>query len=376
MRSEIERVMGEVARVSLRGETPNGFEGNFADRPVKVLPPFLGEMGFEIIHFLARIEPYLRNGWRILARRPALYPPGSAFFDPAYFDRLNPLIAQYGLHPTPVGLRRPEQRLDANFHIRVTRGDMQQIALEMRYEQPDILLQESKFELLMRDLFYSYCDVAQRGVLDMDLSLLSCQPSRRNDVTIAQRPVLCPSYRPTPFLAPGGPQKPHVGVQLRAMAKTGKHPGGGSSRDSDPGVILPLAEMAAAHLGLPIIVYGRPEGNLLPDGYEQSYEAGIDLLDKELRLLSACQLMFAPDSGWADLMAWLQVPTLLEGSAYSGHFDALIGFQPRIALLDRNGPLEPQIDRLLAAEVTLPGDTRGSVDHSTEGDTKAFLVRL
>jgi len=165
-------------------------------------------------------------------------------------------------------------------------------------------------------------------------------------------------------------------VQLRAMAKTGKHPGGGSSRDSDAAVILPLAERAAAHLGLPIIVYGRPDGNLLPDGYEQSYEAGIDLLDKELRLLSACRLMFAPDSGWADLMAWLQVPTLLEGSVYSGHFDDLIGFQPRIALLDRNAPVEPQIDRLLAAGVILPGDTRGSVDYSTEGDTKAFLVRL
>jgi len=376
MRSEIERVMGEVARISLRRDTPNGFEGQFAERPVKILPPFLGEMGFEIIHFLARVEPYLRNGWRILAKRPALYPPGTAFYDPAYFDRLNPLVAQYGLHPTPVGLRRPEQRLDQNFHINVTRGDLQQLAVELRYEMPDILIQESRFELQARDLFYSYCDVGKRGVLDIDLALLSCQSSRRNDVTIAQRPVLRPSYQPAPFLAPSGPQRPHIGVQLRAMAKTGKHPGGGAARDSDPAVILPLAERAAAHLGLPIIVYGRPEGNVLPEGYEHSYAPGIDLLDKELQMLSACRLMFAPDSGWADLMAWLRVPTLLEGSAYSGHFDDLVDFEPRIALLDRAGAIEAQIAALLAAGVHIPGDTQGTPDHAASGDTRAFLVRL
>ncbi len=93
-------------------------------------------------------------------------------------------------------------------------------------------------------------------------------------------------------------------------------------------------------------------------------------------MLSACRLMFAPDSGWADLMAWLRVPTLLEGSAYSGHFDDLVDFQPRIALLDRAGGIEAQIDALLASEVHIPGDTRGTPDHAASGDTRAFLVHL
>jgi hypothetical protein len=44
--------------------------------------------------------------------------------------------------------------------------------------------------------------------------------------------------------------------------------------------------------------------------------------------------------------------------------------------IGRVGAVEPQIDRLLAAGMSIPGDTHGPVDYSTEGDTKAFLVRL
>jgi hypothetical protein len=372
MRSEIERVMGQVARVSLRHTTSDPFAGQFAERPIKLLPSFNGEMGLEILYFLARVEPYLRNGWRILARRPALYPAGTAFFDPIYFGHLDQLIVRHGLHPATVGLRRPQQRLDTNFNIQVTRADMEQIALQLRYEMPDILVQESQFELLVRDLFYNYCDIDKRGVIDLDTLLLSCQSSRRNDEFIASRPVLRPSYLPQAFQAPTITREPHIGIQLRAMAKTGKHPGSGPTRDSDPAFVLPLAERAAKHLGLPILIYGRPEGNFLPDGYSHTYEPDIDLLQKELQYLSTCRLMFAPDSGWADLMAWLRVPTMVEGSAYPGHFDDLIGFAPRLRLIDRSWPIEAQIDELLAAQSSIPNDTKEPANHGNTGATKSF----
>ena len=42
----------------------------------RVLPPYLGELGYEVKYHLARVEPWLRNGWKILARRPEFYPPG------------------------------------------------------------------------------------------------------------------------------------------------------------------------------------------------------------------------------------------------------------------------------------------------------------
>ncbi|HVJ52073.1 MAG TPA: hypothetical protein VM689_06415 [Aliidongia sp.] len=373
MRSEIERVAAYVARANLRRELKPTYKSNLAGLPVKLLPSYNGEMGLEIIYFLARAEPYLRNGWRILARRPALYPDGTAFYDPAYFAKLDQLVTKYQLHPASIGLRSPEQRLDHNFHVQLTRCDLDQVALQMRYEKPDILIRESGFELELRDLFYSQCDLAQRGVIDLDLKLLSCQCARLADITIESAPMLLPSYRPQPFLTPALPVQPHIGVQLRALAKTGKHPSPGPNRDSDPAIILPLAERAAAKLGLPLLIYGRPEGNVLPKGYERTHEPGIDLLSKELQWLSACALMFAPDSGWADLMAWLRVPTLLEGSAYSGHFDALAGFEPRLALIDYERPIEPQIEALLAQATRIPGDTRSGTSDELSADVRNFL---
>ena len=61
--------------------------------------------------------------------------------------------------------------------------------------------------------------------------------------------------------------------------------------------------------------------------------------------------MLAPDSGWADVMAWLGIPVLLEmlinPFAFEGMRDT---FRPRIALIDRDADLGAQIDRVLAAD--------------------------
>ena len=340
MRSEIERSMGQVVRCGLRPNTVNAFSGKFSGRKVKILPSFNDEMGYEIIFFLSRIEPYLRNRWRILARRPALYPPGAAFYDAAYFGELDRLAENCNVIPTPAGLRQRMQRDGQYLKTTIIQGSSEKIEVKVVYDSPQVLIQESQFELQLRDLFYSYCDLDKRGVLDIDTLLLSCQPTRLLDYTTVTRPVLRPSYQPQAFLTPAEPQRPHIGVQLRAMTGIRKQPEGKRGRDSDSAFVLPLAARASAHLGLPLVVYGRPDGNLLPEGYERTYEPDIDLLDKELRLLPACRLMFAPDSGWADLMAWLQVPTLLEGALDPRHFDELIDFAPRIALIDRGLAIE------------------------------------
>src|SRR5512139_2914730 len=54
-----------------------------------ILPPYLGEFGFEVRVFLGAVEPWLHNGWSIPARRPELYPPGTAFADPEFFAEID-----------------------------------------------------------------------------------------------------------------------------------------------------------------------------------------------------------------------------------------------------------------------------------------------
>ena len=61
-----------------------------------VLPPYPGELGIEIRYFLARVEPWLRAGWKILARRPELYPEGSAVLDDSLTAAENRLFSLYG----------------------------------------------------------------------------------------------------------------------------------------------------------------------------------------------------------------------------------------------------------------------------------------
>ena len=152
--------------------------------------------------------------------------------------------------------------------------------------------------------------------------------------------------------------RPHVGVQLRTIgAKRDRH-NARSSRDSDVTAVLTAAWNASIKLEVPLIVYGEPSGCHIPHNcastWSMSMETGIGLLKFELYSLKNCRLMFSPDSGWADLMAWLQVPTLLEKVINPGTWDGMDVFCPRIALFDENSDLSLQIDHLLDSNLSLP----------------------
>lgn len=376
MRSEVERLIGKIIRDTVReSPTPEPFLLPQVRFPANTLPSYNGEMGFEVCHFLARVEPYLRNGWRILARRPELYPSGAAFFEPEYFAALDGLIARYKVVPCGVSARQAIHPEDSAISIPAIQRTGDAIGLALTHASVAPLWAESRFELDLRDLFFGCCDADDRGLVEIDELLLSCHPSRFHEGPIYANPVLVPSYHPPDFTAPAAPARPHVGVQLRAMKKTGKHPGDGESRDSDPGLVMPRVEAAARHLGLPILVYGHPAGTFFPDGYERSHESVENLLATELRLLSGCRVMFAPDSGWADLMAWLRIPTMVEKAFAPAHWGDLAPFRPRMMLTDGDRPIAEQIDELLAADQRLavqPMRGRGRLGGHAE---RTFLSR-
>jgi hypothetical protein len=71
-------------------------------------------------------------------------------------------------------------------------------------------------------------------------------------------------------------------------------------------------------------------------------------------MLSQCRVMFCPESGWCDLMCWLQVPTLLESLHRPHTFSGNNVFRPRVIMLDREMPIPQQVDRLLATAQSVP----------------------
>lgn len=305
----------------------------------KILPPYSGEMGFEITSFLGRVEPWLRNGWKILARRPELYPLGTAFYDSSYFLKEKYIVQKYNGWRSHYFYDIPEKNRD--------------------------------FDREIRELFSGYLQAEDRPLTVWDEMLLTSNNYSPLKLIQIYCDVTCPSYLPNDFLNPKWEYQHHIGVQMRYLLND-------QGRNSDPNYMMEIAETASKYLGLPILVYGHPEGTLLPDGYIHTVDLGVDgLLARELGYLRNCRLMVSPDSGWANLMAWLRVPALIEKQICKHVFHWLKPFKPRIDIVKRDVPLPAQIQELLSKDECLPepylGISRGICPESIAQEKQKFL---
>ncbi len=316
----------------------------------RVLPPYLGEMGYEVKYHLARVEPWLRNGWKILARRPDFYPPGTALEAPEFFADLDTIMGEHLIFGAGAGIFAPPPDL---VDLEVTpRLEGQRIEVTMRLADLNKITREAVAEIRMRQLFLDWLDYDGRPLTDYDRNIFAFSETCIAETDIRRSEALRPSYQPWAFENPAERMVPHVGVQIRNVKHLSRH------RNSDPDWMRATAEAIGAHLGLPVIAYGRPDGCIIPEGMHTTWredDDGQGHLARELGYLASCRLMLSPDSGWADLMAWLNIPVLLEMLHFPVAFEELRdSFQPRIALLDRELPLLPQVDDLLACTHCLP----------------------
>ena len=310
----------------------------------RILPPYPGEMGVEIRFFLARVEPWLRGGWKILSRRPELYPEGSAILDAALTQAEDALFAKYDavrLASGPCIIRPGEGRL-RTWRALVARAKSQQLQEEWR-------------RLLRPYLAATPGRPWTRW--DTDLMTVSSAFAIHQMWLIGDAQP--PGYLPPAFVS-DGPENvypAHVGVQFRAL---GWNP---DDRNSDVAAVLEEAQRVAAHLSLPLLIYGDRAGCHLPDGAQTTASIGEGrLLSRELGYLRTCEVMMAPNSGWADLMCWLRVPVIVERRGATWIFDMLAPFQPRFMLRDPGVPVEQQVDRLLDGDSDLPHLGHGHVD--------------
>ena len=312
----------------------------FALEKRRVMHPFLGEMGLEIRGFLGQIEPWLRAGWVIPARRTSFYPTGSAFEDPVYFERVQAIKAAYGLremvgrlettNPTQISVATGGDEERSHIMISCDTASGIRPALAARRDLRRAFFDRYGHDELLPTRWHGK---------------LSSQSYLDDEFEETARWAVPPSYLPAFFEAPPFEFPQHIGVQLRNVPQN-------PARNSDPERMARLATEAAAILKLPVLVYGKGDDLSLPD-----IPRTIDLLppgtpqmSAELAMLKNCALMIAPDSGWADLMGWLRVPTLLERVYFPWAFAGLRPFSPRIVLAN-DADLRASIEAVLAADV-------------------------
>lgn len=316
----------------------------------RVLPPYLGEMGYEVKFHLARVEPWLRNGWRILARRPEFYPQGAAIECPEFFQACDAIMSELVVVGAGAGIYAPHPDMAGLFVEQQLEGEVMNVQLKLSHIHK--VTREARAEIALRKLFLDWLDYDGRPLTDYDRNIFAFTETCVAETDIRRAEALRPSYLPPAFVTPPAPMEPHVGFQIRAMKQLER------KRNSDPEWMAATAQAIGAHLGLPVIAYGHPDGCVIPEGARTTWRAeagGKGHLARELGYLKSCKLMLAPDSGWTDLMAWLGVPVLLEMLFFPIAFEDLRdSFRPRIGLVDRAAPIGPQVDAVLAADTCLP----------------------
>lgn len=294
-----------------------------------VLPAYPGELGIEIRYFLGRVEPWLRAGWRILSRRPELYPAGAALYDAALFAAEDALFRRYGADRLAVGphVRKPERGMLNRPRQIVAREKARRLRAEWR-------------EVLAGRIYTT----PGRPWTRWDEELVQVSTEFDKESPWKYGDVMPPSYLPPAFASESGEHVygDHVGVQMRSVSFSL------DPRNSDVEKVLEDACAVAEHLSLPVLVYGHPGGCILPEGMASTAALGDEaLLTRELGYLRSCRVMLAPNSGWADLMCWLRVPVLIEERGQRAVFDMMAPFRPRIALRRRELPVQTQVDALL-----------------------------
>lgn len=322
----------------------------------KILPPYLGEMGYEIRNHIAATEPWLRSGWKVMTRQPAFYPPGTAVHNKEFFAEVDTLCRKYNVLGSGGGIHiMPFEFGDITYDVNIQqpRGE-----LKITLSDASKIACQAFFEIELRKLYLDWFHYDRRVLTDYDRRVMSFFTTAQGNMDFILAMPLRPSFLPPSFEHPPEPVPQHVGVQLRNIVNLARQ-----IRNSDPAWMLQTADDIGRHLGLPVLVYGHPGGCVIPEGRWASWDPARpdDHMAHELGYLKSCTLMLSPDSGWGDLMGWLQVPTLLEGDL--GGFAAMLdSFQPRYAVVDRDRPIGEQVDALLASGPCVPAKDRRTFD--------------
>src|ERR1700744_137648 len=158
----------------------------------RVLPPYFGEMGFEIRYHMAQVEPWLRHGWKTVTRKPAFYPEGTTIAAPEFFAAADRILKHYqvigshgGLHIPPLEAGKID--IDRTFNgsagsIVVNLSDMRKVTTQ------------SLTEIALRKLFLEWFHASDRQIVDYDRFQLSFMSSSVGNHEYRYGVAVPPSY--------------------------------------------------------------------------------------------------------------------------------------------------------------------------------------
>lgn len=288
-------------------EEPKGFAYDESRQPTEwVIPPFLGEPSHEILLFLGMVAPWLRNGWKIPARRPELYPSGATIELPGLFADIDRLLLEYGAKPSGCLLTLPrpnaaweastaihgqeEPEKDLEFELNVTIHDQQKIT------------DSHNFEVKLRRMVGQYILNADRPHILWDDYLLKERGALGDGDYFAldiEHPLI-PMWYPEDYQKGGRTLPRHIGLSQSAHDNLG----------------TAIARLAAQEWQIPLFIYSDQSGPESTKSKRAEAEANgqgqwASDLSFQLQGLASCVAMISEDDDWADLMAWLQVPSLV-----------------------------------------------------------------
>src|SRR6185436_4807783 len=206
----IHRLIADSYRGEIGEDAPDGVLPKHAEADeFAILPPYLGEFGFEVRFFLGAVEPWLRNGWTIPARRPELYPPGAAFADREFFAHIDRLKKQFGGTEVLLGLSfgtssRPWKELKKSTH-----GAIEIDAVDDAFYRRLATIERAIRRAVKSRYFHPY-----RPQTPWDFPLTAVHVPWAPALTFPVN-TLVPTYKPAAFGIDNPSVGPHVGVQLR-----------------------------------------------------------------------------------------------------------------------------------------------------------------
>lgn len=340
MKALFDRILRSIAR-----QNYNQFSSKQNENQQKFLiGPYLGEIGFEIGFLLAALSPWFRAGWKIIARRPELYPEDTAFHESEIFAMIDDLLSQSHILPyqgqlrmnndlyqqTKMGiglnnkLSRYSTKIEDVHYEEVTK--LSQIEINLRKIIGERVLHDKRPQIFWDDYFYR----------------ITGKEEGHDFFYYDHQTMLAPFHKPPLFEKTRRMQEQHIGFW-------GTEPSPESSQ-----IIKDMTQK----LELKVIYYLAEETKIL------ARQQSLSLLAWQLMNLKNCALMLVPNGDGLELMAWLQIPTIVQKEDSYPNILRLQSFQPTMCIYDNQLNIDQQFQRML----TRRGEVVGLSENYLQSD--------